>query len=253
MEKNKESNLKYGLETIHQELLEIMNFIHEFCISRNINYSLTGGSLLGAIRHNGFIPWDDDFDIMFDRNNYEKFIASMKDANDVQFVLEQDQWVYRVRKRHKQKGFIASIDIFVMDRIPKNKIIYQFQKMMLKALQGMLRENKMSRNYSLFYTVCIKITDWLGSFFKKEKLFDRYDTLSQIGNKNGRNQLGIFNDRFKLIGYQYSDLIMNGYELHQFEDQKYSIISRYEEYLFKQYGDYMKLPPEKERIPMHMI
>lgn len=253
MENNKEINSSYNLEVLHQELLELMNFVHKFCIENNIKYSLTGGSLLGAIRHNGFIPWDDDFDIMFDRRNYEKFITCMKNTNNIPFVLEQEQWVYRVRKCHKEKKYIPSIDLFVMDYIPENKITYQFQMIMLKILQGMLRENVISRKYSLFYTACIKLTGWLGFFLKKEKLFDRYDKLSQIGNKNDKNKMGIFNDKFRLIGYQYSNSIMNDYELHQFEDQEYSIISGYDEYLLKQYGDYMKLPSEKERMPIHII
>lgn len=242
----------YGLENLHSELLELMCFIHSFCEINEIKYSLTGGSLLGAIRHNGFIPWDDDFDIMFDRCNYEKFITAMKNATNVEYLLEQDQWVYRVRKYHKTNGYIPSIDLFVMDRVPKSKIVNKIQILRLMVLQGMLRENSLSREYSWFYSFCIKVTSFLGHFFNKNSLFTRYGKVSQIGNKKGSKHLSIFNDKFKLISYQYDDNIMDRYELHKFENKEFFIISRYEDYLKKQFGNYMQLPPEKERVPQHI-
>ncbi|MBO7496355.1 MAG: LicD family protein [Salinivirgaceae bacterium] len=242
----------YGLGNLHNELLDLMCFIHSFCETNGIKYSLTGGSLLGAIRHNGFIPWDDDFDIMFDRCNYEKFIIAMSNATDLEYILEQDQWVYRVRKCHKINGYVPSIDLFVMDRVPNSKIVNKIQIIRLMVLQGMLRENSMYREYSWFYSFCIKVTAFLGHFFNKKNLFSRYDKVSQIGNKKGSKHLSIFNDKFKLISYQYKDNIMDGYELHKFENKEFFIITRYEDYLKKQFGDYMQLPPEKERAPQHI-
>lgn len=247
--------LSYGLEDSHKELLEIMSFIHEFCERHSIKYSLTGGSLLGAIRHNGFIPWDDDFDIMFDRDSYDKFILSMMAEESTECILEQDQWVYRVRKHHKTRGYTPSIDLFVLDEVPLNRITNKLQILRLRILQGMLRTNELERTYSMFYTFCIRITSFVGKWFDKEKLFREYDRISRIGNARGKgsNKFSIFDDRFALLGLQYSNELMDGYELHGFMDKKFWIIKNYKEYLVKQYGDYMQLPPVSERRPMHSM
>lgn len=68
-----DSDNKYGVLSRQLELLQMMKDIHKFLVDNKIQYSLGGGSALGAVRENGFIPWDDDIDINFDIHNYEKF------------------------------------------------------------------------------------------------------------------------------------------------------------------------------------
>lgn len=241
-----------NLDDIHAALMDIMQIIHGFCIEHDIKYSLTGGSLLGAVRHNGFIPWDDDADLMFDRKNYEKFLKEFSQNGPEGVILERDQWVYRVRKEHRIKGYVPSVDLFVLDRVPKNKLIHKFQILRLKILQGMLRNNEKRGSYSPFYQLCIWITGIMGAAFCKEKLFRTYDRISQIGNKDASGQTALFNDQFRLITLKYSDRLLSDYRYHSFEDKEFLITENYEEFLTTQYGDYMKLPPIGERIPQHM-
>ena len=70
------ANDPYGIREMQLYLLDILIVIDKFCRDYNIQYSLNGGTLLGAVRHKGFIPWDDDADVMFDRENYKLFIVS---------------------------------------------------------------------------------------------------------------------------------------------------------------------------------
>jgi lipopolysaccharide cholinephosphotransferase len=241
----------YGLEKYHAEMLEVMKALHAFCVENGIQYSLTGGSLLGSIRHKGFIPWDDDFDIMLDRANYEKLLECMKSYTGTDFILEPDQWVYRIRKHHKTDGFVPCIDLFVVDRVPESKWAGKWQVLQLRVLQGMLRDNHKKGDFSLIYRICIWGTSVLGLFFKKEKLFAKYDAVSRKGNSGNSRQVSILNDRFKLISMKYDDDLMEKVQLQDFEDTQFYITSKFEDYLTLQFGDYMQLPPEEERVPMH--
>ena len=67
-----------ALKEIQQVSLDILKDVHQFCINNGIHYSLCYGTLLGAIRHNGFIPWDDDIDIMMPRPDYDRFVNTYK-------------------------------------------------------------------------------------------------------------------------------------------------------------------------------
>ena len=241
-----------SLKSIQKDLYELMCPVHAFCEENGIAYSLTGGSLLGAIRHNGFIPWDDDLDIMLTRDNFEKFREIYYQKKPAGFVFERDQWVYRIRRVHREKGYVPSIDFFIIDSIPDSGIKRKVQLMMLKTIQGLLRTNEKEGEYSAFYRFLISFLGGIGKRMNKEKLFAKYDRISQWGNSNS-SQLAIFNDKYRLLGLRYEKILVDGYEKHTFEQSDFSIIKNYDHYLTKQFGDYMKLPDEKDRIPRHIF
>ena len=79
------------IEEIHEETLRVLQVVHEFCVSRGIRYMLHGGTLIGAIRHQGFIPWDDDADVSMPRPDYERFIREFPDSESFKvFAPEKD-------------------------------------------------------------------------------------------------------------------------------------------------------------------
>jgi len=241
-----------GLAALQGELLEIMKYLHGFCMEHGIVYSLIGGSLLGAIRHRGFIPWDDDLDILLDRENYERLLHCLGSSTAGGFVLEPEQWVYRVRKqRRTEKGYVPSVDLFVLDRVPERKLVGKLQILQLRILQGMLREQQGKQAVSPFYRLCLGVTAFLGRFFRKETLRRWYDRLCRLGNSGSGKQTAIFNDRFRLLSLRYGSDLMARVELHDFEDTQFCITGRYHEYLTQQFGDYWQLPPEAERVPGH--
>ncbi|MDE5593654.1 MAG: LicD family protein, partial [Clostridiales bacterium] len=160
----------YGGQTVIRSLLlGIMDFIHSVCDKENITYSLSGGTLIGAVRHKGFVPWDDDIDVVMKREEYEKFVSVVKLQGDEFEVDELSSRVPQVRytadpivdgKRYHG----VKIDVFILDNFPdsdkeRRKIVFK-----LKTLQGMMRKDKVNwSNYSAKGKVLLMCTKALGA------------------------------------------------------------------------------------------
>jgi len=78
---------------VQDRLYEQLKEIDRVCVENNIKYSLSGGTFLGAIRHNGFIPWDDDSDILMERSQFEKFRNTISSKPSTKYMLIRDNWV----------------------------------------------------------------------------------------------------------------------------------------------------------------
>lgn len=243
---------RYGTMEIQSELLRMMKTIHTIMEEHGIQYSLCGGTLLGSIRHEGFIPWDDDFDLVMNRNEFIKFSGVYCRLADKPYLFERDGWVWRIRNMNQLiDGVAPTIDFFLMDPVPKSRFVHKIQLALLRFLQGLLKEHYYWDRYSTFYKVCLKTTHALGKCFSGERKFKWYDRISTWGYRNPSDKKSQFNDQFRIIGIQYDADVMDNYVLHQFEDTEFYIMEKYDHYLNTQYGDYMTLPPESERKPMH--
>lgn len=232
------------------ELLQMMKDVHNYFEIKEISYSLCGGSLLGAIRHNGFIPWDDDMDIFMDRENYSKLVNNSFDLDG--YSLKKDLWVYRIRKNDKEDKDEATIDIFVVDNMPDNNLVCKVKVFLIKILQGMLKEDIYYSNYSLVYKACVLITHFLGKLFSKELLLKIYDYVSCISNGKNTKYKTCYNTLFKYLSLRMDSNICLNVSLHDFEDTKFFTTNLYDDYLRKQYGDYWVLPKEEMQVPSHI-
>ncbi len=83
---------KYGTLEMQQYYIPIMEYIDGLCIKHGIKYTISDGSLIGAIRHKGFVPWDDDIDISFDRHNYNKFLCVVEKELDPTMRAVSGHW-----------------------------------------------------------------------------------------------------------------------------------------------------------------
>lgn len=254
------------LEKLHKALLIIMDEIDRICKLSNIRYSLFAGSMLGAVRHGGFIPWDDDMDVAMLRNDYEKFIDVCKTQLDPRFKLlcnrEDEHYVYGFSKiilngtsliehglenvKYQQSIFI---DVFTFDIIPQNKNKQRIHQKQIYFYSKLLQQKQDirldKRNRKKFYAFIMLKN--MARMINKEYLVNKLDNTMRKYNKyNGTyvsNMVGYYGYFKEIVPKkmfeQFEEII--------FENRKYSICSDYHIFLSTYYGDYMTLPPEEQR------
>lgn len=244
--------------------LEILKFVSEFCDKNNLKYSIAYGTLLGAVRHGGFIPWDDDLDICMPREDYNKFIELWKDT-DMYLLQNHDtepeftQSFTKIRK--KNTAFIQTtdlglnyhkgifIDIFPFDKVPDSKIkkMTQFFDATLFNLytRGYIpaKSNVAIRLISKFF---LAITPKKSYMKKAKKYLNKISKYSKCENLSYAD-MSCFGG---ITRYHDKDIFCNMNKI-KFEDSEFSVFNNYIECLAFYYGDYMKLPPEKEQTWFH--
>lgn len=236
---------RYGILQAHKELLSMMKILHDFLERENITYCLAYGSLLGAVRHQGFIPWDDDMDIMVDRENYEKILKKYQSCPDLKF--RKVLWTLRVEKAGDEKS--PMIDIFVWDSVPKSSFVRNLKLLLIKMLQGMLKERLSLSGNSAIYKFCSAGTFVLGRIFSTSIKQKCYEAVSKIGKKSGL--ICSYNSDFRDIHTVLPESVMKDFVKKKFEDTEFFVPREYDRFLTASYGDYMVLPEEGKRVPVH--
>lgn len=252
---------KINLKEHHDILLNILCIVDDFCQKRNLRYSLAGGTLLGAVRHHGFIPWDDDIDIMMPREDYDIFssefngycdyLRSFTDVvnkeNIIHFfwVKVEDVRTVMTEKGMNTFSYGVNIDVFPIDGFPDNS---RQQKSFV---------SQMDRLRELFY---LSTQHYKQSFDLKRKI--KIVVAKIIGEKRLLKLTGSRMTKYSFAKSQfvgavtgryglkeiYPRYVFDEYEYLDFENRKFMCISAYDAYLKQHYGDYMKLPKESERV-----
>lgn len=245
---------------------EILDEIVRICKKNNLNYFLIGGTLLGAVRHKGFIPWDDDLDIAMPRKDYEKFIECCKtELNEMYFLhdieLDKKYWISFIKIRKKGTIFEPEqdvtidsefksvyVDVFPLDNAKKEKSI--FQDIQAKLIKG-LTSFQYRRRHATMSTktpLIIKLLWPVLSLFSIKRINRIINWLMKLNKKENSKyfvSLGSF------IHYRKQTMLKEYYfpckEL-EFEGTLYSVPNKYDLVLERLYGDYMQLPPEEKRV-----
>lgn len=236
-----------GMEKIHGDLLALLKKFHKLCVDNGIKYSLHGGSLLGAVREKGFIPWDDDADVTMTRDEYQRLRLLFGENKQYGDMIFDDQSALSTQIRIKnKKGESVWLDIFIYDYVSENYLAYK-----LKVL-------------GIAFFICFAKTSQLISFTKVGeyrgiryylvymvylfgKLFDHQTKLNwktnfAINAFTGSKEYMIrTNDQYRAIGLKISKQAIDSYTVVPFEDTELMIHAGYDEILKSSYGDnYMK-------------
>lgn len=245
--------------------LIILKDVVKILEKHNLNYYMYGGSLLGTVRHKGFIPWDDDIDIILFREDFDKALDILNDELPDKYTLVQMNYIddcFGSFAKVSLKGTTFSrwytsyvnyetginIDLFILDNIPKSDFL------------GKLHHRGYVFCYQFVINSCIKVDMYTKFRTKLHHLFHDILSFIPINRKTWKNlltkEMTFFNNKetervtdcFNLAGYMaYQRDDFEPAIKAKFEDLEVRIPKNYDKLLTQIYGDYMKIPPEEDR------
>ena len=248
--------------------MEILKEIIRICDKYNISYFVFAGTLLGAIRHEGFIPWDDDMDIAMRRIDYERFIeVAEKELDFSKYCLQKGEEFGEIyegfarirynnstaiikRDRNKKCNHGVFIDIYPLDNVPEQKWKQKIQFSLIKNLSGMIfyyiyddegqRHKAVKRGVKMFKNQ--NFWKWLAKFVK---------SVCQMYNNTDTAMIGTLScDPYDRNYYWYLEDVRETIEV-PYEDMQVKVPIGYDRCLKLCYGNYMEFPPVEERGQWH--
>jgi lipopolysaccharide cholinephosphotransferase len=259
---------KLEVKELREIQIQILDAIDEHCREHGIRYTLFFGTLLGAVRHKGFIPWDDDVDVMMPRPDYDRFLDSfdrLDESLKIQSPEKNSDCPYAFAKVEHTGTKLAerrdvpfevgvNVDIFPMDGVPGNDKQFKrfFRKLKffrdiltIKLVRAERGERRPSRNIALIllkllirpvsYQYLVQKIDRLARHWK----FEECDFAMVSCVRDNRRK------------HKADRSIYESYTTIAFEGKTYHCIEESSEFLTLQYGDYMKLPPVEQRVSHH--
>ena len=256
------------LQHLQSVILMIMKDIDAICNKHGIDYYLLGGSAIGAIRHKGFIPWDDDLDIIMKNENYNKFLSVCKtELDSSKYYLQEglkDWSMYYSKVRLIGTKLVEGVsysnnpnlqgiyvDVFKMDSVSSNHLMARWQYFCAKTFlcyQLAVRGDEESsfgfkKRMMVFLSFPLKIK-WVRNWFKH-----------QVEQYNGKEAeyYGFFYGRTKYKTAIVKKDIYGKPIRVPFEDTQLCVAEHYHEYLTQMFGNYMTPPPVEQQVGLHLI
>ena len=271
---------KETLKKAQQASLEILLAVDRICRENGIRYLLDAGTLLGAVRHQGFIPWDDDIDIAMTRKDYEALKRLLRSGKkllpeNMELILPDEyrngrafydftpRIIYKNSRRHgdsREMDYYEGklnhlwVDIFILDNIPDSPLLDRWVRFRQKVIYGLSMPKRWRLDlgkYSPSDRLKVSLLKGAGRFFPMRKLFSMQERLSRRYEKRHTKNLYYSNYQPDFlqdtVKREWSEEVT---EL-PFEGHMLMAPAGYDQVLREIYGDYMQLPPEESRVPSH--
>ncbi|MBP5237018.1 MAG: LicD family protein [Clostridia bacterium] len=257
--------MEITVKELQHELFGILMDFDRLCSEFGIQYSLGAGTLLGAVRHKGFIPWDDDIDLYLTRDNYNRLMSLGDDVFEKRgYYLQRSfskDWTFgyaKLRKnnttyieyyQHKNRGMHQGvfIDLIPIDNLSDNRM---YRKMQWYAYRILAAKSLGQRGYntdSAPKKAAMAVSQLAPSFLLRKICIDEKDSGSGYVHS-------FFCAAHRPERNSYPRQWFERYERLPFEGAMLPVVSNYADVLTTQYGDYLKLPPEEERVAaLHAI
>ncbi len=251
--------------------LGILKVIHRFCEARGIRYYLSGGTLLGAIRHKGFIPWDDDIDIMMPRPDYERFcqefaapehsVHTFKNDSEYYYPFAKvfDDRTLLVEDRNPKGRMSVCVDVFPLDGLPDDdgapKRLLRLQRRYYAVFSTLrapplFRRRSWKRQLALWVGIPLRLIPRIFRSALTRMMLYRLDrevqktdfTLAPFAC------VMVWGDSLSELGPKS---IYEGSSIVSFEGDTFKAMPEWDRYLRGHYGDYMQEPPPEQRVTHH--
>ena len=264
-----EEKKEVTIQEIQSKLLEILLYFQKFCQENGLGFVLAGGTCLGAVRHKGFIPWDDDVDVFMLRDDYEKLCRIWDERADTEHyscVRSNDRFNIRhsaTEIKDNNTTFInrhsadldihqgLMIDVIPLDAVPKSKwkqlwqmgdsmmyCCFNFQR--LPAHKGKVTYYAEKLALTLVPSFKARYKLWKGA----EKRLSRYSLADAEYVSSFGEGATIMRQRFPIRWFRHPAYL-------EFEGHQMPVPEDYDKWLTISYGDYMQLPPPEERVYRH--
>lgn len=245
-------------------ILDIATDVQSLLVDNDIPFFLDGGTALGSVRHGGFIPWDDDFDIIILPEYYDKFVHVCRtklDKDMYSFVEAERDWPLHISKIKlkgtsiqevdefpmKERGIY--IDIFCFDYASNIKLVRYFQWLMSRLWVILALSTKPYTANSFKKRIAISAAKMVNS----NKIRKIVRNLGKSSKKTNFLSMAWCRSRSNWNRYYCERAIFDKSKMIKFENQEFPVPVRVHDYLKICFGDYMKLPPLEKRVGLHVI
>ncbi len=253
-----------GISELRQIQIEILKEIADYCDKESLSYFLGYGTLIGAVRHHGYIPWDDDIDIIMPRPDYEKFVHGFNQQQRDMKVVDYNQSseyelpyakVFDTRTRMIEtmykpiRQFGVYIDVFPIDGYKERAVLRK-----IRLLNEFLNAKKAVRhnNRTWAKTIIINLGKIVLFPFPISFILNRMNSLAR---KYRYEECETVNSMFSpyCLHEMCPKSWLSKYIMAEFEGETFRIPESYDQYLRNIYGDYMQLPPKEKQVTHHIF